>query len=200
MKFTGILIISAMFILCACQHEYVRPENYQNPIAEIITERGTITVELYEDQVPNTVSNFIILAESGYYQNMLFHHIVPGAFIQGGCPNTKSGSSGKPGLGGPGYKIKEEIRDDLNHNSAGILSMAKGIGRNSSGSQFMILFDKVPVFNGRQTVFGKVIKGMETLKTLEKFGSKNGHPKSEEAFSIKIIRKNDIKYQVNKED
>ena len=200
MKITSLLICASLFILTSCQHEYVRPENYQNPVAEIITERGTITVELFEDQVPNTVSNFIILAESGFYNNMLFHYIVPGAFIQGGCPNTKPGAEGKPGLGGPGYSIKEEFKEHLNHNSAGILSMAKGYGKNSSGSQFMILFDKVPVFNGRQTVFGKVIKGMETLKTLEKFGSKTGQPKNEEAFSIKIIRKNDIEYHVNKED
>ena len=96
----------------------------QNPIVKISTSMGDITVELFEDKVPNTVANVIELAEAGFYKGMQFHRIISGFMAQGGCPNTKPGASGRPGTGGPGYTIDNEIVSSLRHNSRGILSMA----------------------------------------------------------------------------
>jgi peptidyl-prolyl cis-trans isomerase B (cyclophilin B) len=198
MNFKCVAILGLIFLFCACQHEYVRPDNYQNPQVAIQTDLGTITVELYEDKAPNTVSNFILLTESGFYDGMLFHFIVPGAILQGGCPNTKVDAQGQPGLGGPGYFIEDEIVEDLKHSKRGVLTMAKAMAKNSSGSQFAILFDKIPVLDDKQTVFGKVIKGHEVLELIEQYGDRNGKPKREIAFQLKILRKNDIEYKINK--
>ena len=194
------LISISLFLFCACQHTYERPEDYQHPKVAIETELGTIVVELYEEDAPNTVSNFILLTESGFYDDMLIHLIVPGTFMQGGCPNTKIGATGKAGLGGPGYFIDNEIVDHLKHSKRGMLSMARAMGENSSGSQFIILFDKVPVLDGKQTVFGKVIQGLEVLELIEQAGSRTGIPKKEITFRVKVLRKNNIIYKVNKRE
>ncbi len=196
-----LLKFSALFLFllfCSCLNEYVRPENYQNPQISIDTDVGSIVCELYEDKVPNTVASFITLAESGFYDDMLFHFIKSGVFVQGGCPNTKMGSKGRPGSGGPGYSIKEELVTELSHDSRGILSMAKRSEPNSTGSQFVILFDKLQSLDGKQTVFGKVVKGMDVLSFIEKMGTVKGHPKREIVFSIKVLRKNDIEYHFEK--
>jgi len=195
LKFSTLLIF---FFCCSCSHEYVRPENYQNPLISIDTDMGSITCELYEDKVPNTVASFITLIESGFYKDMLVHNITPGIYMQAGCPHTKLGAKGRPGSGGPGYQIKEEIVEGLSHDSRGVLSMAKRPVPNSTGSQFLVLFDKLQSLDEKQTVFGKVIKGQEVLDLIEKFGTKNGRPKGEVAFSIKVLRKNDIEYHFHK--
>lgn len=200
MDFLKFFSLSFLLFFCSCSHEYVKPENYQHPQISIDTEFGSIVAELYEEKVPNTVSNFITLTESGFYQDMLFHVIVKGAFVQGGCPNTKIDAKGKPGTGGPGYSIMEETREDLSHDSRGILSMAKGRAQGTTGSQFLILFNKLPMLDKHQTVFGKVIKGMEVLELIEKMGARDGRPKREISFSIKVLRKNDIDYHVEKVD
>lgn len=193
-----ISLLFCIFLLASCSHDYVKPENYQHPQVAIETEFGTMTAELYEEKVPNTVMNFITLAESGFYNEMLFHVNLSGAYLQGGCPNTKIGSSGKVGTGGPGYLISEEIREDLKHDARGILSMAKGRGEGKTGSQFIILYDKLPMMDGQQTVFGKIISGFEVLELLEKNSNKNGSLKREISFNIKVLRKNNLKYKVNK--
>ena len=198
MTFFRLLMLSVPLFFSACSHEYVRPENYQNPLVSIDTEYGSIEAELYEDKAPNTVSHFITLTESGFYKEMLFHSIMPGFYIVGGCPNTKIGANGKPGAGDPGYLINEEVREDLNHDSKGILSLLKKRGPGTSGSQFLILLGKVPILDGQQTVFGKVTKGQEVLDLIAKMGSRNGQPKREISFSIKVLRKNDIEYKVIK--
>ena len=195
LKFSALLIL---LLFCSCSHEYVRPEDYQNPQVSIDTDVGSIICELYEDKVPNTVASFITLTESGFYDDMLFHYIKSGIFVQGGCPNTKIGSQGRPGSGHPGYQIKEEIVAGLSHDSRGILSMAKRPEPNTTGSQFVILFDKLQSHDGKQTVFGKVIKGHEVLNFIEKMGTEKGHPKREIVFSIKVLRKNDINYHFDK--
>ena len=190
--------LTVFLFLSSCSSEYVRPENYQNPQISIDTDLGSIVCELYEDKVPNTVANFISLAESGFYNDMLFHFIKPGVFVQGGCPNTKMGAKGRPGSGDAGYLIKEEIVPGLQHDSRGILTMAKQFAPNTTGSQFAIMLDKLPSLDGKQTVFGKVVKGQEVLDFIEKMGSEKGFPKREIVFSIKVLRKNDIEYKFHK--
>lgn len=195
LKFSALILF---LCFCSCSHKYVRPENYRNPQISIDTDVGSIVCELYEDKVPNTVSSFIVLAESGFYKDMLFHFIKTGVFAQGGCPNTKTGAQGRPGNGYPGYHIKEEIVTELSHDSRGVLSMAKTSLPNTTGSQFIILFDKLQSLDGKQTVFGKVVKGMEVLDFIEKMGTVKGNPKREIVFSVKVLRKNDIEYKFDK--
>lgn len=200
MIFFRLLSLCTFMLFLACSHEYVKPENYKHPQISIDTEFGSMVAELYEEKAPVTVSNFIVLAEDDFYKDMLFHSIVKGVYVQGGCPNTKIGAQGRVGSGGPGYTIKTEINDDLTHSSRGMLTMAGGRAGVASGSQFMILFGKVPVFDGRQTVFGKIIKGEEVLSLIEKMAGPNGAPKREISFSIKVLSKNDIEYKVTKNE
>jgi peptidyl-prolyl cis-trans isomerase B (cyclophilin B) len=116
------------------------------------TEKGTINLELFDKDAPNTVKNFVDLANKGFYDGLAFHRVIPNFMIQGGCPNTREGASGMPGTGGPGYKINCEINP--NKHEAGSLSMAHA-GRNTGGSQFFICHSPQPHLDGVHTVFGK---------------------------------------------
>ena len=135
-----------------------------NPIVTITLENGEVmTGELYPDKAPNTVNNFIALANSGYYDGLTFHRVIPGFMIQGGCPQGT-------GTGGPGYSIKGEfaqngVQNDLVHDR-GVLSMARSMNPNSAGSQFFIMVDKAPHLDGGYAAFGKVIEGMETADAI----------------------------------
>ncbi|MBN2007361.1 MAG: peptidylprolyl isomerase [Anaerolineae bacterium] len=122
------------------------------------TEKGNIVVELYADKAPNTVNNFVFLAREGFYDNTTFHRVIEGFMAQGGDP---TGS----GRGGPGYHFADECRRDLKHDGPGVLSMANA-GPNTNGSQFFITFVATPHLDGRHTVFGKVIGGMEVLRSI----------------------------------
>ena len=117
-----------------------------------------MTGELYEDIAPVTVENFVKLAESGFYNGLKFHRVIPGFMIQGGCP---SGT----GTGGPGYTIKGEfssngIANDLKH-ERGVISMARAMDPDSAGSQFFIMVDDAPYLDGQYAAFGKVTDGMD---------------------------------------
>ena len=116
------------------------------------TDSGNIEFDLFPEDAPNTVDNFTKLVNEGFYNGLSFHRVIPGFMAQGGCPNTREGSSGMPGTGGPGYKIKCEI----NHNKhvTGSLSMAHA-GKNTGGSQFFIVYEPQPHLDGVHTVFGK---------------------------------------------
>ncbi len=116
------------------------------------TNEGEITFELFSNDAPNTVNNFIKLVNDGFYNGLAFHRVIPGFMAQGGCPNTREGSNGMPGTGGPGYSIKCEI----NHNKhlKGSLSMAHA-GKDTGGSQFFIVYEPQPHLDGVHTVFGK---------------------------------------------
>lgn len=116
------------------------------------TDKGTINLELFDQDAPNTVKNFVDLANKGFYDGLAFHRVIPNFMIQGGCPNTREGASGMPGTGGPGYKINCEINP--NKHEAGSLSMAHA-GRNTGGSQFFICHAPQPHLDGVHTVFGK---------------------------------------------
>ena len=116
------------------------------------TDEGDITFELFSNDAPNTVNNFIKLINEGFYNGLAFHRVIPGFMAQGGCPNTKEGSNGMPGTGGPGYSIKCEINS--NKHLKGSLSMAHA-GKDTGGSQFFIVYEPQPHLDGVHTVFGK---------------------------------------------
>ena len=116
------------------------------------TDAGTINIELFSNDAPNTVNNFTKLIGEGFYDGLAFHRVIPGFMAQGGCPNTRAGSSGMPGTGGPGYKINCEINS--NKHLKGSLSMAHA-GKNTGGSQFFIVYEAQPHLDGVHTVFGK---------------------------------------------
>ena len=116
------------------------------------TESGNIEFEMFSEDAPNTVENFLKLVKEGFYDGLAFHRVIPGFMAQGGCPNTRSGASGMPGTGGPGYKIKCEINS--NKHLIGSLSMAHA-GKDTGGSQFFIVYEPQPHLDGIHTVFGK---------------------------------------------
>ena len=131
------------------------------------TESGKIEFELFSEDAPNTVENFLKLVKQGFYDGLTFHRVIPGFMAQGGCPNTRSGSSGMPGTGGPGYKINCEINS--NKHITGSLSMAHA-GKNTGGSQFFIVYEPQPHLDGVHTVFG-ITDNMDVVLKL-KNGSK----------------------------
>ena len=131
----------------------------QNPIVTIeMEDGGVIKAELYPEVAPNTVNNFISLVQGGFYDGLIFHRVIPGFMIQGGCPQGI-------GTGGPGYNIKGEFtrngfQNDLKHDR-GVLSMARAMSPNSAGSQFFIMVEKAPHLDGEYASFGKVTEGMD---------------------------------------
>jgi cyclophilin family peptidyl-prolyl cis-trans isomerase len=134
--------------------------------ANFDTTLGEFTIELYAKEAPETVWNFVNLAEGRqetkkegpYYDGLIFHRIIEGFMIQGGCPDGT-------GMGGPGYKFGDECTPELRHDSEGILSMANA-GPGTNGSQFFITLGPTPHLDGRHTVFGKVVEGMEVVRKL----------------------------------
>jgi peptidylprolyl isomerase len=134
--------------------------------ATLHTNKGDITIEFFETQAPNTVANFTKLAGSGFYDGVKFHRVIKGFMIQGGDPLTKDDSNANLwGTGGPGYKFNDEITAG-NKNNAGTISMANA-GPNTNGSQFFINVANNNFLDGKHTVFGKVISGMEVVTAIE---------------------------------
>ena len=125
------------------------------------TDEGDITFELFSNDAPNTVNNFIKLVNDGFYNGLAFHRVIPGFMAQGGCPNTREGSKGMPGTGGPGFSIKCEINP--NKHLKGSLSMAHA-GKDTGGSQFFIVYEPQPHLDGVHTVFGKTANMDVVLK------------------------------------
>ena len=120
--------------------------------AIIDTEAGLIELDLFTDDAPNTVANFVKLVKEGFYDGLKFHRVIDGFMAQGGCPNSRDGSKGMPGTGGPGYNIDCEINP--RKHLAGSLSMAHA-GKNTGGSQFFLVHSPQPHLDGIHTVFGK---------------------------------------------
>lgn len=141
-------------------------EDIDRPVAVFDTSMGVFEVELYGKECPETVWNFINLAEGRqptvkegpFYERLTFHRVIEGFMIQGGCPIGN-------GAGGPGYTFKDEFSPLLRHYSEGILSMANA-GPGTNGSQFFITLAPTPHLNNHHTVFGKVIKGMEVVRAI----------------------------------
>ncbi len=132
-----------------------------NPIVTIeMMDGGIIKAELYPEIAPNTVNNFISLANKGFYNGVIFHRVIPGFMIQGGDPLGR-------GTGGPGYSIRGEFRmngfiNNLKH-TAGVLSMARSMAPNSAGSQFFIMHEDAPHLDGQYASFGRVLEGMDVV-------------------------------------
>ena len=135
-----------------------------NPIVTIeMEDGGVMKAELYPETAPNTVNNFISLVQSGFYDGLIFHRVIPGFMIQGGDPDGA-------GTGGPGYSIKGEfsqngVKNELLH-TRGVLSMARAMDPNSAGSQFFVMVDDAPHLDGGYAAFGKVIEGLETADAI----------------------------------
>ena len=130
----------------------------QNPIVTFETTRGTIKAELYPEIAPNTVNNFISLIQKGFYDGTIFHRVIPGFMIQGGDPEGT-------GMGGPGYKIKDEFGEGLKHDDEGVLSMANA-GPNTGGSQFFITLAPTPWLDGHHAIFGRIVEGMDRVRLI----------------------------------
>lgn len=137
-----------------------------NKKAVIETVRGAIELDLYADEVPNTVANFEKLANSGFYDGTKFHRVIPNFMIQGGDPYSKPGASGRVGTGGPGYTIKCETQKNTHKHVAGTLSMAHA-GKDTGGSQFFICHSPQGHLDGVHTVFGQVVKGMDVVNAIK---------------------------------
>lgn len=163
--------------------------------AHFTTSEGNFTARLYDAETPNTVANFVGLAEGSkewtdprsgrnvkqpYYDGTIFHRVIDAFMIQGGDPLGQ-------GTGGPGYTFGDEFHPKLRHDKPGILSMANA-GPNTDGSQFFLTFVPTDYLNGKHTVFGEVTKGMETLKALEKAGSASGQTKEKLEITRATVR------------
>ncbi len=132
------------------------------PRVKLTTSKGDVVLELFENEAPDTVGNFIKLVEDGFYDGLTFHRVLPGFMAQGGCPNGD-------GSGGPGYEIYDEFdKEDRRNHFRGYLSMAKKPASNSGGSQFFITFLPTPHLNGHHTAFGRVIEGMDVVNSLQR--------------------------------
>ncbi len=135
-----------------------------NPKVTFEMENGSkIIAELYPEVAPNTVNNFIALVQKGFYDGLIFHRVIPGFMIQGGCPQGT-------GTGGPGYTIRGEfsrnsVKNDLKHDR-GVLSMARAMNPDSAGSQFFLMVEKAPHLDGDYAAFGKVTEGIEVADAI----------------------------------
>ncbi|MBN1906900.1 MAG: peptidylprolyl isomerase [Deltaproteobacteria bacterium] len=166
-------------------------EDIDRAVAVFDTNMGTFEIELFIKECPETVWNFINLAEGrqetsrkgNFYDKLTFHRVIDEFMIQGGCPIGN-------GTGGPGYTFKDEFNPALKHDSAGMLSMANA-GPNTNGSQFFITLDPTPHLDNRHTVFGKVIKGMDVVQKIGKIETgQNDRPRKSVIINTVTIERN----------
>ena len=169
-----------------------------NPIFTIEMENGmTMKGELYPEMAPNSVANFVELANSGFYDGVIFHRVIPGFVIQGGDPQGQ-------GIGGPGYCIKGEFArngfpNPLKH-TRGVLSMARSMMPNSAGSQFFVMVEDAPHLDGQYAAFGKVTEGMETADAIVSVPRDRYNDKPFEDQKMKSVRVETfgVEYKVEK--
>jgi peptidyl-prolyl cis-trans isomerase B (cyclophilin B) len=159
----------------------------KEPRAVIETKLGNMEIRFFPDKAPKHVENFIKLAKSGFYDKTLFHRVIPGFMIQGGDPNTKDEKDkSKYGMGGPGYNVKAEFND--RSHVRGAVSMARSQDPDSAGSQFFIVVKDTPHLNGKYTVFGEVVKGMEVAdKIVSQQRDTGDNPLERIEMTVKIV-------------
>ncbi len=169
-----------------------------HPIATIEMESGkSIKLELYPEYAPNTVANFIALANQGFYDGLIFHRVIAGFMIQGGDPTGT-------GTGGPGYTIKGEFsrngyRENTLRHSRGVISMARSNMPNSAGSQFFIMHADAPHLDGSYAAFGKVIEGLETVDAIASVRTDyRDRPESEQKMRKVSVETNGEEYPLTK--
>jgi peptidylprolyl isomerase len=143
---------------------------------QLTTNQGDISIELMPEIAPNHVSSTLYLTALGFYDNTIFHRVIPGFMAQGGDPLGT-------GQGNPGYKYAGEFSETIKHTQGGLLSMANA-GPNTDGSQFFLTFTATPWLDGKHTIFGQVVQGMEVLQNIEKLGSRSGKTSEE----VKLIK------------
>ncbi len=168
-------------------------DNTSLPRVRMKTERGDIVFELFEDNAPNTVANFIQLAEKGFYNGLIFHRVIKDFMIQGGCPKGS-------GTGGPGYEFADECRGNPHKVEKYALCMANA-GPDTNGSQFFIVTAKsCPWLDGKHTVFGKVVEGQAVVDAIgtTKTGMQDRPVKPEKMISVEVLSKRDHPYEVKK--
>lgn len=165
-----------------------------NPIVTIEMENGDVMkAELYPEIAPNTVNNFVSLIQKGYYDGLIFHRVINGFMIQGGCPDGN-------GMGGPGYQIAGEFKqngfqNDLVH-EPGVLSMARSMQPDSAGSQFFIMHKNSPHLDGAYAAFGKIIEGMDVVnKIAETAVDYNDRPEAEQRMKKVTVDTQGVEYQ-----
>lgn len=178
--------ITALILLGRRQFTECPPilvEKTKQYIATLHTEKGDVTLQLFADKAPFTVNSFVFLARNGWYDNITFHRVIPGLYVQSGDP---SGT----GKGTPGYYVMTEILPDLKFDKPGIAAMVNS-GPDTSGSQFFITLAPAPDFDGRYTIFGEVLSGMEVLRSLTPRNAQPGveTPPGDKLFSIEIEEK-----------
>ncbi len=164
-----------------------------NPIVTITMADGSVMkAELYPEIAPNTVNNFISLVQKGFYDGLIFHRVISGFMIQGGCPQGT-------GTGGPGYSIKGEFsqngfKNDLAH-TPGVLSMARAMHPDSAGSQFFIMHQTSPHLDGSYAAFGKVIEGMDVVNAIASVKTDwNDRPKEEQKIASMTVDTKGVEY------
>ena len=160
------------------EYNYSKEELSKFNYAKITTEKGTIWIKLFNEETPNTVSNFATLANDGFYNGLIFHRVIPGFMAQGGCPEGS-------GMGGPGWAIECETKAEKQVHNKGSLSMAHA-GPNTGGSQFFICFVDCPHLDRRHTVFG----GIEENDS-ESFSVLDSIKQKDKIVSIEILEKRD---------
>ena len=157
---------------------------YENKIAELHTSKGEIDLRFFPEVAPNHVKNFIDLSEKGFYNGIKFHRVIAGFVIQGGDPNTVSGSRGTWGTGGSGTNVKAEF--SRIHHKRGILSMARSTSFDSASSQFFICVADVPSLDNLYTVFGQVTKGMDVVDKI--VAASKGQENPAEPVTIESVK------------
>ena len=154
--------------------------------AVIETKFGKIELKFFPDVAPNHVSNFIDLANKGFYDGTVFHRVIPGFMIQGGDPNSKNADKSMHGMGDPGYKINAEFND--RSHTKGTLSMARSADPDSAGSQFFICVSDSPWLDGKYTVFGEVVSGIDVVdKIVSQPRDSRDNPDQRVEMKIKIV-------------
>ena len=163
------------------------------PRVKISTTKGDMVVELFENEAPGAVGNFISLVEKKFYDGLSFHRVLPAFMAQGGCPKGD-------GSGGPGYNIYCECEQpNYRKHFRGTLSMAHA-GKDTGGSQFFITFVPTSHLNGRHTAFGRVVEGMDVLGRLQRINpeDKNQHADPDKIVKIEVVRKRSHEYKPSK--
>ncbi|NWG34956.1 MAG: peptidylprolyl isomerase [Chloroflexi bacterium] len=143
--------------------------------ARMETDKGILVIELFADKTPKTVNNFVFLSREGFYDGVIFHRVIANFMAQGGDP---TGS----GMGGPGYRFEDEFHPSLRHDKQGVLSMANA-GPNTNGSQFFITHVPTPWLDGKHSVFGQVVEGLDVLMSIPP-----RDPNNRNAPAVKITR------------
>ena len=181
------IVVGVLLLAGRSVHLQAQTASGKEPRAIIETKLGSMEIRFFPDKAPKHVENFIKLAKAGFYDKTIFHRVIPGFMIQGGDPNTKDEKDkSKYGTGDPGYKIKAEFND--RPHVRGAVSMARSQDPDSAGSQFFIVVKDTPHLNGKYTVFGEVVKGMEVAdKIVSQQRDTRDNPLERIEMTVKIV-------------